>query len=502
MRSLRIPGFILVSLSAAAPACADTADPARGEGEGRLLAPASEEVFQPAGEKAGLPGDRDPGVGRNVRCNGDAGPAAQNEPAIAWDQRTGHLVVGANDFRGVPEDAPVGVYVSSDRGASFSDDILPGLTVAHGGDYQEAGDPSIACSGRGDCYYAAIVFDWDTYRSGVAVVHSDSGGVKWDRPVFPAQSDDPSVFHDKEWIGVDDRTGDVHLVWTEIVFDQKGQYQSAPLYIASSTDHGVTWTAPRRISPGDQIWNQSPHVVAAPDGAVHVAYESWLESGPGRHVIQTSRDRGETFSDPVLIIDDVADNPSPLPEASYRVDSSPWLAVNPVTGTLHLVWSDFRLGRAAVWATASLDGGATWIEQRLISDLPSGTTAHDIMPAVACGPTGACGVAFYSTRAAAFEGFLDVYFTPIHVSTSPERPPSIWTGKLVRVTDFSSNPEIQFGGTFFGDYIGLAIDAGPTAHPVWTDTRLAYDGGEEPVPQQDIFTAAVKMSQPEIASEK
>ena len=40
-----------------------------------------------------------------------------------------------------------------------------------------------------------------------------------------------------------------------------------------------------------------------------------------------------------------------------------------------------------------------------------------------------------------------------------------------RLTTQSSNPFIQFNGTFIGDYTGIAMGLDGLAHPVWTDFR-------------------------------
>jgi hypothetical protein len=40
-----------------------------------------------------------------------------------------------------------------------------------------------------------------------------------------------------------------------------------------------------------------------------------------------------------------------------------------------------------------------------------------------------------------------------------------------RVSTQSSNPYIEFAGSFIGDYTGVAVDAAGGAHTVWTDFR-------------------------------
>ena len=57
-----------------------------------------------------------------------------------------------------------------------------------------------------------------------------------------------------------------------------------------------------------------------------------------------------------------------------------------------------------------------------------------------------------------------------------------------RVSTQSSNPYIEFSGSFIGDYTGVAVDSAGGAHTVWTDFRghpgLAADPAST-TPNQD-----------------
>jgi hypothetical protein len=450
----------------------------------------------------GSAGTKDAIVGPNIRCNGGETAAPQNEPAIAYNPASpGNFIIGANDFRGLPADAPVGAYVTHDGGATFTSGILPGLTLAHGGPYQEAADPAIACSKTGDCYYAAIAFDYDAPPSSVAVVHSKNGGVSWDPPSWVVADDDATVFHDKGWIAVDNsngpRRGTVYVTWSRFEFAPNGVYLASPIYVASSSDLGKTWTPPKLVSIAANPSNQSSRPIVDRNGTLFVVYESFATgpSSPDQQLIQASTDGGKTFSAPVQV-SAIIEPPSPLPGALYRLDSTPGAAADPVTGTLHVAWCDYRRGVADILVTSSIDKGKTWTPPRRANTDEPAYPVQNIFPAVACGPTGVCGVAFYSTRNDPHAFLLDVYYAQIAVSKVGISPVQTVVARNVRITDYSSDPGVQFGGTFFGDYIDLAIDAIPEAHVVWTDTRVRKPLNGAMIHQQDIFTARLPASPP------
>jgi len=445
----------------------------------------------------GIPGVKSPEVGPNVRCNGDQHAAAQHEPAIAGNPAApGNFLVGARDYREMPADQAPGIYVTRDHGQTWSDGLLDGITQGHGGPFQYTMNPAITCSGRGHCFYAAIAFNADRGGSGVVVAHTPDGGGTWDAPVFVVAEKDPYVSHDKEWLAVDDTDGSLYLAWSRFTLNDDGGRIGSQIYLARSSDLGQSWSAPVQVSPASAPWSRSPHPLVAPGGAVHVVYQTWSDSGVGQHVIQSSSDGGLTFYKPRSIAP-VTDNPSPLPGQAYPVESSPWAAVNPATGTVHVVWSDARQGTPVVWASASLDGGKTWLQQRRVGAPPAGAGGYDIMPTVACGPTGLCGVAFYSDRANPGTGLLDVYYTPLFAVAPPGLPPGLWADGPLRVTDFSSDPRAQFAGYDLGRFLGLTIDGAPSAHPTWTDSRdLELQNGNL-VPQQDIYTARIPLSRPD-----
>lgn len=447
-----------------------------------------------------------PKVGPNLRLNDDATTRPQNEgTGAAAAGLPGHLLVGSHDY---PADAtaPVGgdvvYYASFDDGRSFPvRGVLPGLTRAHGGEFQGASDPSIACAANGRCWFATFVYDLALSRTGIALHRSDDGGRTWRSPRFIVVDQDPHIFHQKCTVAVDDsagpRRGSVYVSWTRAELDDRGRVVAAPIYLATSRDQGMSFTL-RRLSPPDRLLNQWPHTLVDGQGRVLVFYENFLLDDPDKdeHLVQRAED-GENFGPP-LHVAYVWDTFFPQPPARFRVNSQPMPAAAPLLGALHVVFADLRSGAYDILLTSSLDGGLSWSEPVRVNDtLPAEQVMH-ALPAVACNGYGVCAASFYSTRNDPAGARVDMYLAPVAVLPvlgGPGGPgvgaPRSWAGENVRVSDVSIDPSVQFGGTFLAEFGGLVMTA-TAAHPLWTDTRSAQpDATGTPMRQQDVYTARV-----------
>lgn len=431
-----------------------------------------------------------PVVGPNTRVSDDATMAAQDQPTAATLlNHPGHLLIAAHSF---PPDAtaPFGgeaaFWRSTNSGRSFpTRGIVPGLTVAHGGIHQGASDLSLACSLSNDCYLASFVYDTPLHRTGIAVSHSPDGGASWDAPTIVISEDDPGLFNERCSIAVDNspgpRRGAVYVSWIRVELAPNGSATEVPIWLASSTNQGKTFSAPRQISDSAvNLLNNKPVTLVDAAGRVFVFYENYLLNDPERdqHVVQRADD-GVNFGQATQVTF-VFDAFTPLPPAHFRDNSFPQAAADPITGRLYVAWTDMRFGSPDILLTTSIDQGATWSPPARVNDTPEAAPIQHALPAVACGPLGVCGASFYSSRNDPGGLLLDTYFVPFvagHV-----------VGSNIRASFAPMNPNVQFGGRFIGDYTALVI-GWTEAHPVWTDSRVV-----SPDPQQDIFTARITAS--------
>src|SRR6185295_940560 len=116
---------------------------------------------------------------------GPAEPETQAEPFMALDpERESHLLAGYQESRFEDGGARVlTAAVSFDAGKSWSEGLLPGLTVATGGRFDRASDPWVAFGPGGRAYYVSLLFNERSPENGVFVSASNDGGLTWGPPV-------------------------------------------------------------------------------------------------------------------------------------------------------------------------------------------------------------------------------------------------------------------------------------------------------------------------------
>jgi hypothetical protein len=468
----------------------------------------------------------------DVTVNQDTAGAPQNETAIAVNPNNPNdVLAGANDYvsrtwsctiAGTPcsalGDAYSGTYFSHDGGQTWccgSSDpnhlgtLIPGVERLTGGQYDAGGDPSVAWDTHGNAYYAGLGFDRAAAPNTVTVnrgTFDGSGNLSWSAPTFINQTTSPSTLNDKEWIAVDDNPASpfrdrIYVTWTRFLFNaHDGKYTQSPIFFASSSDGGATFTTPKSIA-GNVLYSQGSHPVVGPDGSLYVFWD-----GSRRHDeldstwMAKSIDGGATWQKPVQI--------SPLNEIDelgdtlFRVNSYPDAAAAP-NGDLYVTWAtDTADGSVAVWSK-STDGGSTWTEPARVFPAgarqpigypvtqPSGGTlaapdpagpVEDVFPAVAVSPG---GKAVFS----AFRGdVVSPWQTCAASNPSPEsRINCLQLGDYVNntridywITDGTTtrvvsthpiNTRNGFGGAFFGDYTDMAYGSNGALHAFWTDSN-------------------------------
>jgi hypothetical protein len=410
--------------------------------------------------------------------------------------------------------------------------LIPGVTrLAGGGAYDAGGDPAVAFDSRGAAYYAGLGFDRNTPPNTVAVnagTFDGAGAVHWSPPAFIDRTTAPSVFNDKEWIAADWHASSpfrdrVYVTFTRFLFNPKnGNYIQSPIMEAHSSDGGRIFSTPQIIS-GNVLYSQGSRVFTGSDGTVYALWEGNTRLGSSATWSAKSTDGGVTWSKPVKVSDlvDVGN----LGDTVFRVNSFPAGDVA-LDGTLYASWTTVEATRdVVVWST-SRDGGATWsapvhlpgvdADRVPVGYAGSGLTppavrpAESIWPSIAVAPSGKVFVGAYVGDVATPWQSCAKYDPngSIHCLTPG---PAIDNTKLdYVVTDVATattktvttqpiNTRYMFRGRFIGDYTDMAVGSDGVAHPFWTDTNNAQTAswfygtnfGGVLVSQQDVVTDRV-----------
>lgn len=259
----------------------------------------------------------------------------QNEPSVAVDPRNTELLLGSsNDYCGVYNRGALagavgpiwlGYYRSVNGGTSFTSSLVPGYpddTSPYAALSQartaSAGDPVIAWDNHGRAFFGSESSD---DPAGTAKTFGDVFVARYRNPqgeggptirdgveyygttVVARGSSAPNLlgkFNDKTAIEAD-RTGgacdgNVYFSWSR--FTGNG---GVGIYFSRSTDHGVTFSNPMKVSASIHDV-QFPDISVTHNGHVYVTFRQFDDNqNPNAVMVVKSTDCGQTFAPPVLI---------------------------------------------------------------------------------------------------------------------------------------------------------------------------------------------------------
>jgi hypothetical protein len=198
--------------------------------------------------------------------------------------------------------------------------------------------------------------------------------------------------------------GNVYLAWTR--FDVYGSHDPqchTQIYFSRSTDNGKTFSMPFIISDtgGDCIDSDNTVEGAVPAvGPKGEVYVVW--AGPLGLVFDKSTDGGLTFSKDKVI----GPMPGGWDFAVAGLDRANGMPVTgvdlsngPHRGTLYVNWIDERNGDPDVFVMSSSDGGATWSAPIRVNDDPIKNGKVQFFTWMAVDPVdGSVNVVFYDRR--------------------------------------------------------------------------------------------------------
>ncbi|MBZ0199604.1 MAG: T9SS type A sorting domain-containing protein, partial [Ignavibacteriaceae bacterium] len=248
--------------------------------------------------------------------------------------------------------------------------------------------------------------------------------------------------------------------WTE--FDNYGsasQADSSRILFARSTDHGLTWLQPVRVSDvGGNCIDEDNTVEGAvptvgPNGEIYI---SW--AGPLGLMFDKSTNGGVTFGSDTFVSDIPGGWDFSVPGIS-RCNGLPVTVCDTsrtaTRGNVYVMWGDQRFGtdNSDVWVIKSTDGGSTWAERKRVNN--DNTTRHQFFPWVSIDQTtGFLYFIFYDRRATTGVA------TDVYVARSTDGGETFDNFKVSQ-SSFSPNQ-----GVFFGDYTNIA-SYDKKIYPIW-----------------------------------
>jgi len=333
------------------------------------------------------------------------------------------------------------VYRSEDGGFTWDNGVRAGT-----GDHERLGVDYSAGRYAGRLYLASEVGDGrstnpDSMLRAVHLWRSEDDGKSWVGPVAVAREATHGIAVNAMVVLSD---GTVALLLNKYPNPSRDTTtQSWEMQISTSTDGGVTFSAPRAIGEhhfggygvfrrkqreGRVDWPGGFDAAADTHGTrfhdrIYIVYCEWRRPDEGtRLVIRTSNDRGATWSAPRDLV----------PESRASVSQfQPAIAVNN-EGTVGVMWYGTQDAPADGWNlyfTASTDGGESWAPPARVSSQST--------------------VAF---------------------SAANDRPVPLVVRQAasgISVAMLSAFSRWPHGG----DYLGIAADAGGIFHPFWIDGR-------------------------------
>jgi hypothetical protein len=331
---------------------------------------------------------------------------------------------------------------------------------------------------------------------------------------------------------------------------QAPAFCSSAIFGSMSTDHGVTWSTPAEISGtsptlcffGD-FFDPSldPHAcnndqgsdpVVLPNGDLQVIFNNG-NTPPGSpnaqqlgvHCAPSGSSTAGTAhlncAAPSKVGDDIITGEPRcdfgrgpeecIPGPFIRTNDYPRIVTeNTQNNHLYAVWQDYRNGEFDIQLSTSTDGGRHWTEAGTVNP---DTGLDHYMPAVDQSPRNGdrVGSSYYRSERVAGEEAGGV-FAPCDASGAPPQGADSCAGVAQGLSDY-----VLAGGTsastpfnfrvlspafappdgaqvgFNGDYSGLTINIGQTAHPIWSDTRNAdpYTPANGVVHDEDVFSDSV-----------
>jgi hypothetical protein len=374
-----------------------------------------------------------------------------NEPTICINPKNvNQMVGGANNNR---------FFYSNNGGLTWSTGTLSSP-------WGVWGDPVIIVDTSNTFYFFHLSYPpspgWWIDR--MVCQKSTNGGQSWTSGTYFGLNTYPKR-QDKEWAVVNRTNNNIYVTWTE--FDNYGTsntLDSTRILFTKSTDLGLTWSNPVRISrrAGDCIDSDNTVEGAVPAvGPNGQIYVSW--AGPLGLMFNRSLDEGETWVNANIFVSDFPGGWDYAIPGINRANGLPVtccdLSSSPYNGYVYINWSDQRNGASDtdVWFIKSTDQGTTWQPKVRVNNDPPGK--HQFFTWMTVDQvTGYIYIVFYDRR-----NYSDTQ-TDVYMAVSTDGGTTFENMRISQAPFIPNN--CPTGSNFFGDYTNIAAHNN-IVRPIW-----------------------------------
>lgn len=317
----------------------------------------------------------------------------------------------------------------------------------------------------------------------------------WEPPVVAVPVIDPADFIDKEWLYVDQKTGELYLAYVRF-----GADGSTPLELVRSFDGGHTWTPPSIIVPNlADTFNTGVQPITTPTGRVIITWHSRTYDLAAPEFPEISQrieeaysdDDGVTFSRPVLVANV---NPQGEPPGYNRgrtqILNAPYIAVDrgkddgvdtwgerttPGFGSVYITYFDGLtpfpppstgfLRAAEIHLSRSTNNGTTWGPEIKVND--DRTPTSHVFPSVQVNMHGTVFVTWIDRRVDPVKNLLSDTWAALSGNHA------LSFGNNIRVTDVSTDWLTRADARpNFGDYNSSEVIGFDKFASIWSDGRF------------------------------
>ena len=349
------------------------------------------------------------------------------------------------------------LYISNNGGTSWTQSNMTSSLGVWG-------DPCLIYDGLGNLFYAHLSNPPSPgyWIDRIVVQKSTDNGATWNQGAGIGFNSPKE--QDKEWLAVDLQNTPyknfIYTTWTE--FDSYGSsnsLDSSRILFSRSTDHGITWSVPARVSDkgGNCIDEDLTVEGAVPTvGTNGEIYTAW--SGPLGIMFDKSTDGGLTWGSDIFVSTQPGGWDFSV-SGIYRCNGLPITACDTSRtfsrGNIYVLWGDQRFGtdNSDVFISKSTNGGNTWSPALKVNN--DNTTRHQFFPWLTIDQTtGHLFVIFYDRRN------TNGTATDVYVAKSIDGGETFDNFKISQ-TSFTPTASI-----FFGDYTNIAA-FNRKVYPIW-----------------------------------